>query len=162
MSDPKPRFSKSRLLQQGVKFEDWQAPDLRALPEEQRGKVQNRVSALKAFFLQGASCGEIENRYGVAKSSLYLMIEKALQPDDEGEYIGYRAAILQFRVKPNERHIELTDEGDQRPEFGDAGVFSQLLQRYPELDRLMRRYASLYKPRKEGGPDDLWTCTVVF
>jgi transposase InsO family protein len=151
MSDQKPRFSKSRLLQQGVKFEDWQAPDLRALPEGQRGKVQSRISALKAFFLQGASCEEIENRYGVAKSSLYLMIEKALQPDEEGEYIGYRAAILQFRIKPNERHMDLTEEKDEQHVNGDAGRFSQLLACHPELDSLIRRYARLYKSRKEGG-----------
>jgi transposase InsO family protein len=79
------------------------------------------------------------------------MIEKALQPDKVGEYIGYRAAILQFRVKPNERHLDLTGEGDQQHAFGEAGVFSELLKRHPELDSLMRRYASLYKSRKEGG-----------
>jgi len=151
MSDQKQRFSKSRLLQQGVNFEDWQPPDLRAFPEELRGKVQNRISALKAFFLQGASCEEIQNRYDVAKSSLYLMIEKALQPDEDGEYIGYRAAILQFRVKPNERHLSLTGEGDQQQASGEAGLFSQLLHRHPELDSLIRRYASLYKSRQEGG-----------
>lgn len=151
MTDQKQRFSKSRLLQQGVKLEDWQTPDLRAFPEPLKSKVQGRIAALKAFFLQGASCEEIQNRYGVAKSSLYLMIEKALQPDDEGEYIGYRAAILQFRVKPNERHLDLTDEGDQQQAIGEAGVFSQLLRRHPELDSLMRRYASLYKSRQEGG-----------
>lgn len=151
MNDQKQRFSRSRLLQQGVKLEDWPTPDLRALPEELKEKVENRISALKAFFLQGASCEEIKNRYGVARSSLYLMVEKALQPDKEGEYIGYRAAILQFRVRPNVRHLDLTDDGDQQPAFGEAGLFSQLLQRYPELDSLMRRYAGLYKSRKEGG-----------
>lgn len=151
MNQQKQRFSKSGLLQRGVKFEDWQTPDLRVFPEEVRDKVQGRISALQAFFLQGASCEEIHNRYGVAKSSLYLMIEKALQPDDEGEYIGYRAAILQYRVKPNERHLELTNEGGDQQPSGETCVFSQLLLRYPQLDSLMRRYASLYKSRQEGG-----------
>ena len=142
----KQRFSRSRLLQEGVKIEDWQTPDLRAFPEEIRGKTEDRISALRAFFIQGASCEEIQNRYGVAKSSLYIMIEKAIQFDDRGEYIGYRAAIFQFRVKPNERDIDSTDQ-----RAGDAHDFSQLLNQHPELDRLMRRYAGLYKSRKDGG-----------
>ena len=52
----KQRFSRSRLLQEGVKIEDWQTPDLRAFPEEIRGKTEDRISALRAFFIQGASC----------------------------------------------------------------------------------------------------------
>lgn len=151
MKTKEQRFSKSSLLQQGVKFEDWPVPDLRALPEAASGKIQSRISALKAFLLQGASCQEIQSRYGVGKSSLYLMIEKALQPDEEGEYIGYRAAIMQYRVKPNERHLETTDEVDKQQAAGEACLFSQLLRQYPEVDRLIRRYASLYKPREEGG-----------
>lgn len=151
MNDQKQRFSRSGLLQQGVKFEDWPTPELRAFPEEIRGRIQDRISALKAFFLQGASCQEIQNRYGVAKSSLYLMIEKAVQFDDEEEYIGYRAAIFQYRVKPNERHLHLTEKGSDQEASGDAGIFSQLLHHYPELDSLIRRYASLYKTRQEGG-----------
>lgn len=142
----KQRFSRSRILQEGMKLSDWKIPDLRALPDEIREKTENRISALKAFFIQGASCEEIRNRYGVAKSSLYLMIDKAIQSDARGEYIGYRAAILQFRVKPNERHVNSTD---QQPV--DANDFSQLLNQHPELDKLIRRYASLYKSRKEGG-----------
>lgn len=39
------RFSKSSLLQQGVKFEDWPVPDLRAFPEAARGK--SRVGYLR-------------------------------------------------------------------------------------------------------------------
>ncbi|MBY8972729.1 Mu transposase C-terminal domain-containing protein [Pseudomonas sp. P867] len=151
MADPKERFSKSRLLQQGIKFDDWQEPDLRIFSEELKQKIGCRVSALKAFLLKGASCEEIQNRYGVAKSSLYLMIDRACQPDQDGEYIGYRAAILQLRVKSNEYRIGFTNEQDQERTNGEAGIFSNLLRSYPELDSLICRYASLYKSRKEGG-----------
>lgn len=151
MSEQKKRFSKAEIMSQGVDFSSWVEPDLRVFPDEIREKVRNRLDALKAFFLHGASCKEIRISYGVAKSSLYVMVDKALEADVNGDQVGYRAAILQYRTRPNERRAEVSGDDGNTDGAGDAGLFSQLLHRYPELEAAMRRYASLYRPRGEGG-----------
>lgn len=162
MNERKKRFSRAQLLQQGIDFEAWEVPDLRVYPEDLRDKIQNRLLSLQAFFCHQASYKEISNRYGVAKSSLYSMVEKAMEPDEAGNYIGYRAAIFQLRTEANERRIDINTETDSQHPAGDTGVFSLLLKRYPDLDKLIDRYAGLYKTRNEGGTSRIVDCYRGF
>lgn len=145
------RFSRSTLLQSGIDFNRWKTPDLRALSSKEKETVERRLSALKAFFTQKTTNQEIKHRYGVAKSTLYSMIKTAIQLDDEGEYVGYRASLLNYRLKSNKRIAEITPRGDSHHPPGDAGLFSKLLFEYPKLEALMRRYGKIYKSRAEGG-----------
>ncbi|MFK3797082.1 Mu transposase C-terminal domain-containing protein [Pseudomonas sp. NPDC088444] len=162
MSEGKKRFSRAQVLQQGIDFQAWEVPDLRVYPDDLRDKNQNRLLALQAFFCHQASNQEISNRYGVAKSSLYSMIKKAMESDEEGHYVGYRAAIIQLRTEANERRMDIVTETDSQHPAGDTGMFSLLLKRYPDLEKLIDRYAGLYKTRNEGGTARLVDCYRGF
>ncbi|MDI3391191.1 Mu transposase C-terminal domain-containing protein [Pseudomonas sp. V98_8] len=152
MDKPKERFSRSGLRSSGIDISVWKAPDLRAFSTDKRELIERRLSALNAFLTQGATCREIEQNYSVPKSTLYDMIGKALQLGEDGHYVGYRACLLNFRLQKNFRTAELQPKAvgvDNLP--GDAGLFSQLLRKYPKLETLLRRYAIIYKSRKSGG-----------
>jgi transposase InsO family protein len=151
MSEIKERFSRMNILSLGIDFAAWEVPDLRALPLELQDPVQRRVNALQAFLIGGAKYREILHQYHISKSSLYVMLKKALATDVDGEYVGYRAALFKNRTQSNIRTAEIAPEGDSDNPPGDAGVFSMMLRTYPELEAKMRRYATIYKPRKEGG-----------
>lgn len=151
MSDAKKRFSKFELMRESIDVSQWPALKLEALAEAKRIRVEPRFKALQAYLLDGATLSEIVEKYKVPSSSLFAMINRAILTDSDGELVGYRAALINYRLEGYSR-TALIDEASPDPAInGDAGVFRQLLMQYPKLVEKIRPWARQYKGRAAGG-----------
>lgn len=151
MSNSKKRFSIHALSAEGVDPQAWAALNIQAVPDKYRERVERRLKALQAYLTQRATVEDIKAHYGVASSSLFKMLEKALAIDSNGELVGYRAALLNVRASAYKRVAPAAMRGPGEATTGDAGIFSQLLQIYPKLRVIIRNWAKRYKPRGGGG-----------
>lgn len=91
MSDQ--RFSRSEREREGYDCDKWRAVDLTVLPDALRGPTENRIKAIRAFLKEGASLEEIQEKYGIPRSTLYRVIDKCEALDKSGSPAGWVAAI---------------------------------------------------------------------
>lgn len=127
--------SRPRLDRSSLRLREWPAVDDRALGDEVRATFRDRREALQAY-ANGALIADIEAG-GVDRRTLRRLLQRAQQPHADGRIWGWRALVPQARVKTYERQ--------QAPKVlvhgkaGNAGAFSQLLDRFPELEESLRR-----------------------
>lgn len=113
---------------------DWPHLDLRALTPVLQARVSARQAALQSY-AQGIPVRQIQAQTGVSPASLYRCLAKARQLHADGRPWGYRALVPYVRVAGYERLAEpkRITEG----KAGNAGAFSQLLERNPSLRQLL-------------------------
>lgn len=87
------RFSRSERVREGHDCDRWRSIDLTTLPDSIRGATENRINAIRAFLKEGASLEEIQEKYGISRSTLYRAIEKCETLDKNGSPAGWVAAI---------------------------------------------------------------------
>ena len=110
----------------------WPSTDFSVLETRARQRYQDRAAAIE-FYRRGLPIGEVEAKTRVDRRTLYRMIERALRRHPDGRPWGFRALIPSLRTVAYERRKRSHGKGR-----GLSGSFGQLLDRYPELEGLLR------------------------
>ena len=147
MSDQ--RFSRSEREREGYDCDKWRAVDLTVLPDGLQGPTENRIKAIRAFLKEGASLEEIQEKYGIPRSTLYRVIDKCEALDKSGSPAGWVAAIPYKRS--GERKYNRTAQPSSSATQGYSGVFTHFVEQHPDVDDWLKVQARRYKPRKSGG-----------
>ena len=123
-----------------LSLEDWPDVDERALPEPGRSIFRARRKAVEIYSNGGATLERVTADTGLHRAALFRLIDRALCPHPDGKLWGYRALVAHKRVQTYERtapaHVLV------HVKAGNAGVFSQLLQRHPSLAKQLREEAT--------------------
>lgn len=143
------RFSRSERVREGHDCDRWPSIDLTTLPDSIRGATENRINAIRAFLKEGASLEEIQEKYGISRSTLYRAIEKCETLDKNGSPAGWVAAIPYKRS--GEKKYNRTAPPDSSSSQGYSGVFTQFVEKNQDLADWLRAQARNYKSRKSGG-----------
>ncbi|HHM7706095.1 TPA: integrase [Pseudomonas aeruginosa] len=146
------RFSRKEYLASGNDCDAWRSIDVELIPEYLRERTENRIKAIRAFLKEGASLGEIEDKYGINRVSLYRIIDKCLSLDSDGIATGYKGAIPYRRTSPQKyRREKQLGSSLSSERKGDAGAFSKFIDDHPDIKVWLDKAARKYKPRKQGG-----------
>jgi transposase InsO family protein len=109
----------------------WPEFDASALTASQRTTFQARRTAIE-LYSQGTSIGEIESLIGINRRQLYRLIDRCVEPHEDGRPFGFRALVRYSRVASYQRvtrvHVQAT--GGCR---GTAGAFGAMLEAHPAL-----------------------------
>lgn len=118
-----------------LRLVDWPGLDDKALSKEARATFRQRRKAVEAY-ARGEPVESIERAFGIARATTRRLIARALRAHADGRLWGYRALVPQKRVAGYERlkAPRILDHG----KAGNAGAFTQLLQRHPELATQLR------------------------
>lgn len=96
-----------------------------------------RVKAIE-LYIEGDSIAAIKEATGISGSEVYRLINRCLSASNNGLVWGYQALIPSFRLGSYERVSPLKPKLPES-KSGFAGVFSNLLARYPDLEPLLVR-----------------------
>jgi transposase InsO family protein len=119
------------------------------LPDSIRGAAESRINAIWAFLKEGASLEEVQEKYGISRSTLYRVMAKCEELDKDGRPTGWAAAIPYKRTC--EKKYNRTAQPDSSSTQGYSGVFTQLVEQQPELEKWLKTQARRYKPQQSGG-----------
>lgn len=111
---------------------DWPTVAWPMLTSSEQEVFRAREEAVRRYCLR-QSLHAIEAATGVSYSTVRRHYLRCLEPHADGRIQGFRALIPYERVKPYRRLARIGRPGSA----GKAGVFTQLLQRYPELEALI-------------------------
>lgn len=122
-----------------LRIAEWPRLDEQALDEHIREIYRSRCAAIEAY-VQGEPVASIEAAHGIDRSTLFRMVKRAQRAHADGSIWGYRAVVP---------HVHVTGYERSRPpralvhtKAGNAGAFTQLLQRHPALETHLRRELS--------------------
>ncbi len=119
----------------------WPAVDVKALDEESRANFVARQDALVLFIESpSVSLAEIKRQTGVDPKTLYRMIPRCFAMHADGRIYGFRAVIPYERLKNYERTQSVNSLAAPDGK-GLAGAFSQLIKRYPQLEKFLEEEA---------------------
>jgi len=144
------RFSKSSFKNGATNLDEWPTVDASLVSPSRRKETQQRISAMRFYLETDASVDEVEDKWGVSRSTLFHMLEMSMQTLDDGSIVGFRAAIPYARFSIYNRSKPASDTSLNGA--GCAGLFSQLRISHPELQEWLDSHAKVYRPRKKGGP----------
>jgi transposase InsO family protein len=144
------RFSKSSFRSSDINLDEWPMVDVPVVKSNRREETQRRISAIRFYLETDASVDEVEDKWGVSRSTLFHMLELGMQTLEDGSIVGFRAAIPYARFSNYNR--SKPDNASNLNGVGSAGLFSQLRLGHPELQEWLDYQAKAYKPRKKGGP----------
>lgn len=146
------RFSRSEREREGYDCDKWPSIDLAVLPDSIRGTTEIRIKAIRAFLKEGASLEEIEEKYGIARSTLYRVIEKCEALDKSGAPVGWTAAIPYKRSGEKKYHRTADpDSAALSSGKGYSGAFTQFVEKHEILADWLIVQARKYKSRRSGG-----------
>ncbi|KPU59464.1 integrase core domain protein [Pseudomonas fluorescens] len=110
------------------------------------------MKAIRSFLKEGASLQEIQEKYGITRSTLYRVIDKCEALDKSGSPVGWTAAIPYKRS--GEKKYNRTADPDSASSSsakGYSGAFTQFVEKHENLAEWLSVQASKYKPRRSGG-----------
>ena len=126
--------NRPRLDLDALRMREWPQFDDRVLAAEAKALYRRRRAAVLAY-LRGAPIAEVETA-GVDRRTLHRLLARVLRPHADGRVWGWRALVPQVRVKTYER--QSAPKVLLQTKAGNAGSFSQLLARFPELEASLR------------------------
>lgn len=124
-----------RRDRQSLRLDDWPSLDEHTLATSIRQVFEQRRSAVQAY-ARGDQIEQIVATSSVNRSTLLRLVQRAEQAHPDGRLWGYRALVPHVRVQPYKR--SLPARALVHTKAGNAGAFSQLLQRYPALMKQLR------------------------
>lgn len=137
----KMRFSRGSIPDFLSDLDTWASVDLSALPKDRQASFQARREAIEAFITEKhLSVSAILKSTGVARSTLYRLVEKCWKKHPDGRMYGYRALILYGRSSDYERRQPV--DGNRDGYSGCAGAFTQLLRDHPVIEKLLKKRAA--------------------
>ena len=122
-----------------MRIAEWPRLDEKALDEHILEKYQSRCAAIEAY-AQGEPVASIETEHGIDRSTLFRMVKRAQRAHADGSIWGYRALVPHVHVAAYER--SRPPRALVHTKAGNAGAFTQLLQRHPALEAHLRRELS--------------------
>ena len=129
----------TRRIDPLLRLHEWPRLDEKALSKPVRDVYRSRAAALEAY-AKGGPVAIIEAAHGIGRSTLVRMLRRAQRAHADGRLWGYRALVPHVRVKGYER--SLPPRTLLHTTAGNAGAFTQLLQRHPALEVHLRRELS--------------------
>jgi hypothetical protein len=118
-----------------IRLSDWPQLDERVLTSEAQTTFGQRRDAIEAY-ASGSSLLQVYETWGIHRSTLKRLVRRALSAHPDGRPWGYRALVPHVHVQPYERikapHALVHGKA------GNAGAFSQLLQRHGSLAQQLR------------------------
>ena len=130
-----------------LRVAEWPRLDEQVLDEHVRETYQSRCAAIEAY-AQGETVASIETAHGVDRSTLFRMVKRAQRAHADGSLWGYRALVPHVHVAAYER--SRPPRALMHTKAGNAGAFTQLLQRHPALEAHLRRELSERKVQLRG------------
>jgi len=129
-------------------LDSWPSVDSTALTPDARKDFDSRSEAIRLFVCElNVPLSAIETRTGLQRRQLYRQLQRCLEKHPDGRIMGFRALVPFRRVKPYIRSASAEGRVDKS---GSAGAFSQLLARYPELEKWIKREARRHATPTEG------------
>jgi len=122
-----------------LRIAEWPRLDEQALAEPAREVYRSRCAALEAY-AQGEPIASIEAAHRIDRSTLFRMVKRAQRAHADGSIWGYRALVPYVNVSGYER--SQPSRALVHTKAGNAGAFTQLLQRHPALEAHLRRELS--------------------
>ena len=122
-----------------LRIAEWPRLDEQVLVEHVRETYQSRCAAIEAY-AQSETVTSIETAHGIDRSTLLRMVKRAQRAHADGSIWGYRALVPHVHVAAYERSRPL--RALMHTKAGNAGAFTQLLQRHPALEAHLRRELS--------------------
>ena len=126
--------NRPRVDRSSLRLADWPQVDDRALSEDVLALYRRRRGAVTAY-AAGEPIADVATG-GVDRHTLRRLVARALRPHADGRLWGWRALVPQVRVRAYER--QLAPKVLVHTKAGNAGAFSQLLARLPELEASLR------------------------
>lgn len=116
----------------------WPSIDFSALSVEEQAFFSARRTAVELYVLSPhISLAEIEIQTGLQRRAIYRILARCVSKHADGRIYGFRAALPYARLKQYER----ANRPDRADEFGLAGAFGFLLERYPSVKKYLLRIA---------------------
>jgi transposase InsO family protein len=143
------RFSRLSFRNSGINLDEWPMVDVTLIDIKLRDETQQRISALRFYLETNATVSEVQDKWGVSKTTLFRMIGLCMNTMPDGTVIGFRAAMPHARFSSYHRRKSVdTMRSDGR---GSAGAFARLRETYPGLQEWLDTHAKVYRSRKKGG-----------
>lgn len=128
-----------------IDLSDWPNVNVDRLTEDDKEVYFNRRTAIEMYY-NGHSHQEIENKTGIHRNKVARMVNRCLQPDDQGIPWGYRALIPRKRIRSYTREL-LPEANDQNM----SGAFQLLLETYPTIRDVIHQL--FFKKKKISAAD---------
>ena len=94
-----------------------------------------RKQAVELYFKNEKSLQEITNITGIRRDYIYKFAKRCLEPDENGDFWGFRALIPYKRIKSYNRKSLLKNNSTNL-----AGAFTLLLDTYPSIEETLHDY----------------------
>jgi putative transposase len=139
--------NRPRLDRDSLRVGEWPQLDDRALDGDAQSLFRLRRDAVMAY-VAGDPIDSVV-AMGVDRHTLRRLFARALRPHPDGRVWGWRALVPQARVVSYER--QSPPKVLVHTKAGNAGAFSQLLARFPELEASLRRELTARRVTLEPG-----------
>ncbi len=139
--------NRPRLDRDSLRVSEWPHVDDRALAGHVQAMYRRRRDAVRAYAAGEPMANILAT--GVDRHTLRRLLARALRPHPDGRLWGWRALVPQVRVKSYER--QSAPKVLVHTKAGNAGAFSQLLARFPELQASLRHELSARRVTLEPG-----------
>jgi len=132
------RTSTSRRITPPEGYEDiniWPDVDESLLEESLQLRFSSLKQAVRSYFIGKNTLKKIKTDTGVPESEVVRQAKRCIETHPDGKIWGYRALVKYIHVDEFTRHKEINDNASK---FGGyAGAFTQLLDTYPKLKKLI-------------------------
>lgn len=129
------RRSRHQIEQAIRSTQPWALVLTDGMDEKRKTIFDNRMKAIE-LYLEGDSILAIEDASGIGCAELYRTITRCISASPDGLVWGYRGLIPSLRLKSYERKSPLKSKLPES-KVGYAGVFSNLLAKYPDLEETL-------------------------
>ncbi|MEK4510804.1 hypothetical protein EJP82_06615 [Paenibacillus anaericanus] len=131
----------SNVDPEDLDYSKW--PDVHIDPRNEI--FENRKKAVQLYIDQKYSLKEIEDQTGIKRQELNEFVKKCLKRDYNNRLIGFPALIPFKRIGYKFKRYAATDGFNYS---SLTGAFEQLLEKYPQLDELIKDYILRRKQRR--------------
>lgn len=119
-------------------IETWPTVELSLIESNHQETFVSRCDSVKKY-IDGYPIIEIEKITGIRANRISYFVRKCLKTSFDGRIYGFRALIPHLNLKGYERKINNTYKYPE--EQGRlAGVFTQILDKYPEIEEKLRQF----------------------
>jgi len=136
------RFDRNSLSSELRDLTTWPTVDHTHLPEAEKATYLRRLAAISRYIEKpDISASIIARETGVDRKTLSRLVKRCIALHPDGRIFGFRALLQFVRVKTYVRIMHAPTGGQQSSRGGRSGAFTQLMERYPDLEAFLRKQA---------------------
>lgn len=141
------RFDRASIPADIADFLNWPSVNYTQFDDTMREAYLRRDRAIRSFVDdQSISISEISRQSGIGSRQIYRLFDRCITLHADGRIFGFRGLIPHIRVKSYRRTTSVKTTGSGQ-RHGASGAFTQLLERYPQIENVLRN-----ELRKRGTP----------